>query len=591
LKPPPSIRLFVIASSLWLTTPATTAHADWPATGAPITPVQHVNQYPFTMASDGAGGAYFSWADITGIASHVTHEGEQAAGWPDGGLRFGGLNSYNIRNVADGAGGCYFVFNAKDCVAHCGADPSQRRVLRLGPDGTPSASWPERGIAIAELWGPIAFGAGDGGQTDAIPDGKGGLLVGWGQHIGGRRGDPVELRVQRLDPFGTRLWGDSGLVVQPPSPVFPRVALAPDGHGGVIAAWTDERLPFVYAQRVSPTGGLEWGAEGVPLADEPVVCLSRPMAIPDGSGGAIFAWFGAIGPDSGIFAVRVNAGGQLPWRRPLCVLRAASGIDGLQLVAVRGGGAIVVWRDASALGNETIRAQRIGHGGRLEWARGVTVCGAPGHKNYVAAITDSRGGAYVAWGDTRPEGEVYAIHLERDGTRSLGWDPDGTPVCPPVAAVWQVALVSDGEGSAVLAWTDERVPTSGMPFRVTQATRLLPSGPITRLSSIADHSPEGSPPRPANQEAATARFGLHHASPNPGRVGTLIRLSLPDAAPATLALYDLSGRRLWSRDVGALGGGEHAVTLADGAWLPSGTYFASLTGGGRVATVRVTILR
>ena len=103
------------------------------------------------MASDGAGGALFSWASITDIASHITVGGEQAAGWGDGGLRFGGLNSYNIRNVADGAGGCYFVFNAKDCVAHCGVDPSQRRVLRLGPDGKPSASWPKRGLATETI--------------------------------------------------------------------------------------------------------------------------------------------------------------------------------------------------------------------------------------------------------------------------------------------------------------------------------------------------------------------------------------------------------------------------------------------------------
>lgn len=590
VKSPRSVRLLLIVPLVSWSAWATSARADWPATGAPITRVQYDVQYPFTMASDGAGGAYFSWASITDIASRLTSEGVPAAGWGDGGLRFGGPTSHNIRNVADGAGGCYFVFNSKDCVAHCGADPSQRRVLRLGPDGTPSGSWLAQGVAIADLWGPVGVGGGDAGQTDAVADGKGGLLVGWGQHVWGRR-DPVELRVQRMNALGARLWGDSGLVVQPPSTVFPRVALAPDRRGGTIAAWTDERPPFLYAQRVTPTGGLGWDSAGVPLADEPIACLSPPLAVPDGSGGAIFAWFGAVGADSGIFAVRVNARGHLPWRRPLRVMCAASGIDGIQLVPARGGELIVVWRDAREPGNETVHAQRISHCGRLEWARGLTVCGARGHKDYVAATTDDRGGAYVAWGDTRPAGEVYATHLDRHGRRLRGWDLDGTPICPPVAAVWQVALANDGEGNAVLAWTDERLQTTGHPYRVTQATRLLPFGPVTRLGDIPGRLPGERAPRLAGVGGVPARFALHGTHPNPGRTGALVRFSLPDASRATLALYDLAGRRLWSRDVGVLGAGEQRVRLADGAWLPPGAYFARLTGDSEVATVRVTILR
>lgn len=576
----------LVASTAW----ATVARADWPATGAPITRVLRDVQYPFTMAPDGAGGAYFAWLSITDVASRLTVEGEPAAGWADEGLRFGGPTSHNIRNVSDGAGGCYFVFNSKDCYAHCGADPSQRRVLRLGPDGSRSSSWPEPGVAVAKLWGPVGVGGGDAGRTDAIPDGKGGLLVGWGQHIGHRTG-PVQLRVQRMDSLGTRLWGDSGVAVRPPSAVFPRVALVADGHGGAITAWTDERPPFLYAQRVSSAGGLEWAADGVLLADQPVACLSPPLAVPDGSGGAIFAWFGAVGADSGIFAVRVNAGGHLPWQRPLRVLGATSGIDGIQLVPTRGGDVVVVWRDAREPGSETIHAQRIGHGGRLEWADGVTVCGAPGHRNYVAAATDCRDGAYVAWGDTRPEGEVYATHLDRDGERLRGWDPDGTPVCPQVAPLWQVTLISDDEGNAVLAWTDERLPTSGHNFRVTQATRLLPFGPVTPLDRSTARVPRERAPRLAGAGSESLRFALHGTDPNPGRAGALVRFSLPDASPATLALHDLAGRRLWSREVGTLGAGEHVVRLADGAWLPPGSYFARLTRGADVATARWTTLR
>ncbi|MFN8589247.1 MAG: T9SS type A sorting domain-containing protein [Candidatus Eisenbacteria bacterium] len=580
----PALASLLVCSSFW-----TTAHADWPALGAPITRVTGDEQYPFTMAADGMGGAYFSWSSTTDIAARLTGNGEHATGWGDGGLRFGGPTSMNIRCVADGIGGCYFLFNAKDCVAHCGVDPSQRRVIRMGPSGTPSASWRVGALPVATLWGPVGVGASDAGQTDAIADGTGGLLVGWGQHVGDRRG-PVELRVQRVGPTGIRVWGDSGVVVRPQSTVLPRVALAADGHGGSIAGWTDERSPGFFAQRISSTGSLEWQAAGVALADERVGFASPPLATPDGAGGALFVWFGSVGGDSGIFAVRVNASGHLPWRRPLCVLRASAGIDGLQLAASRAGDVIVVWRDAREAGNETIHAQRVGRGGRLEWPRGAVVCGARGHKAYVAATSDGADGAYIAWGDTRPEGEVFAMHLDRDGESTPGWRRDGNPICPPVAAVWQVSLAGDGNGGAVLAWADERLPTTGRSFRVTQAMRLLPHGAATPIGDAARFERRNSPREPANETRAFGSLELRAASPGPPATATLVQFVLPDASSASLELYDLSGRRLWSRDVGPLGAGSHTVRLADGAWLPPGVYFARLTRGLEAATVRVTTL-
>ena len=39
----------------------------------------------------------------------------------------------------------------------------------------------------------------------------------------------------------------------------------------------------------------------------------------------------------------------------------------------------------------------------------------------------------------------------------------------------------------------------------------------------------------------------------------MVQFTLPDAAPATLELLDLAGRRLWSQDVGPYGGGTHVL--------------------------------
>ena len=68
------------------------------------------------------------------------------------------------------------------------------------------------------------------------------------------------------------------------------------------------------------------------------------------------------------------------------------------------------------------------------------------------------------------------------------------------------------------------------------------------------------------------------------------RVELPSGAPATLAIFDIRGRRVWSREVGGLGQGEHEVTAADAAWR-SGVYFARLIQAGQTRGVRFALLR
>ncbi len=84
-------------------------------------------------------------------------------------------------------------------------------------------------------------------------------------------------------------------------------------------------------------------------------------------------------------------------------------------------------------------------------------------------------------------------------------------------------------------------------------------------------------------------LALHGAWPNPARGGALaIRFTLPDGAPASLALFDVSGRRVVQREVGVLGAGAHVVAL-DGAHLPPGVYLARLEQHGQARQARVVI--
>lgn len=67
-------------------------------------------------------------------------------------------------------------------------------------------------------------------------------------------------------------------------------------------------------------------------------------------------------------------------------------------------------------------------------------------------------------------------------------------------------------------------------------------------------------------------------------------VELPSGEPASLALFDLAGRRVWSTGLGELGAGTHTVTIA-GAALPPAHYFGRLVQGGLARDARVVVTR
>ena len=85
-------------------------------------------------------------------------------------------------------------------------------------------------------------------------------------------------------------------------------------------------------------------------------------------------------------------------------------------------------------------------------------------------------------------------------------------------------------------------------------------------------------------------LALAGARPNPASDRLTVSFSLPDASPARIDLWDVAGRRLRTREVGALGAGSHVVDLA-GERLPAGIYLIRLTRGDRALSARAVVIR
>ena len=252
--------------------------------------------------------------------------------------------------------------------------------------------------------------------------------------------------------------------------MFP--VLVNDGAGGAIIAWQDQRKVSdwdIYAQRINADGIVQWGVNGVKIADT-TGGQSYPSIVSDGAGGAIIVWMDTR--DAGsywvLYAQRVNGSGVVQWPAngvPVAVgpyhhthPRAAG--DGA-------GGAIITWEDwRNGGGNSDVYAQRLDPNGVRQWVAGSDSEGYPvslagSDQSFPNIVTDGAGGAIIAWEDQRDlalSSGIYAQRVDHNGQRKwiAGVDSNGFGVCTAVKDQNNPAIISDGSGGAIIAWEDWR---------------------------------------------------------------------------------------------------------------------------------------
>ena len=100
------------------------------------------------------------------------------------------------------------------------------------------------------------------------------------------------------------------------------------------------------------------------------------------------------------------------------------------------------------------------------------------------------------------------------------------------------------------------------------------------------------PPYDFGPEAAFVLEGMY---PNPTRSASTVSFSLDEAGPATLAVYDVMGRKVATLVDQPMPAGAHEVRWdgrsASGRAVASGVYLLRLQAGDRVATRRLTVVK
>jgi len=576
-----------------------TVAAGWPAAGVACATGPGARLMP-QVVGDGSAGVYVVWEDYRAgptpqlYAQRLSSLGVPLPGWPASGVRVCHRSGAQraARVAADDAGGLLVVWEDYRV-------PQPRIAAQhLLGDGSFAPGWPDTGRFVA----PAA-----GGQVApaAVADGAGGVFACWSDGRGGPV-TSIDVYAQRLRGDGQSAtgWPEAGLPVCTATGAQDRARVALDGLGGALFAWSDPRNGQfnIYAQRLTGAGVVAggWPLDGVTVSNAAPGQFD-PVITSDGHGRAYIAW-----------------------------------IDS------RGG-----------VGNSDLYAQRLEGDGTPLWMEdGIPICTAPGDQLFVRMVADGFGGILLAWQDGRfaPEARLFAQRLNELGEPVTGWPADGLLVADTNRVEEPPVLAAAGDGGAYLAWSGTLLP-AGPSAPDVFAARVRGNAVVPALASLVSARAEtervvlrwwtrgsaavvdverreedtgwrrvavapvgggglvdwvdlgvapgrrygyrlSSPEGAAGEAWVTVpRRGLALAlrGPQPASDRAVFAVALGTPGAARLEVFDVAGRRRWTRDFGgAEPAGEFTI---DTSALEPGVYGVRLSQGGLAASARLLVAR
>ncbi len=518
---PALVLVWAAIRSLELLNP-TAAFAHWEINGNLVHPQAEGQSFRSRVLTDDALGVLVLWEQSrldepnNIFCTRLTGLGDRYPGWPVEGVPLGSPPMFNSGPdaVSDGRGGLLASW-----IGSLAVNPFpgfNGFAQHVESSGNLADHWPDAGVKVC---------SGTSGFPVVAQDGAGGAFLAWDDN---RKGDhDHDIFAQHVAADGSVWlgWPSDGLGISTSVRDDFGPQILSDGSGGAFITWSSFVGSDLYLQRITPTGELSpgWPQGGVLVSGVVGNQLEAVMA-PDGAGGVFLAWYDARNDDGDIYAQRITATGSVSpgWPQggvPVCT--APFDQVGPVVIPIEAGKFMLAWADRRSTTFQ-VYTQCLNSDGTV--AEGWPINGLPlGHSGSSYNLApDGTGGAIVAWSDGRgDQGDIYAARLLPDGRPAPGWNADGVPLCTASGTQDGPSIAPDGQGGAIVSWTDSRRTFAGDIY-------------AARVTSRGITGPEILPELPRLQTLSVR--------PNPVGDHADISFQLPSPAAIDGQVFDLRGR-------------------------------------------------
>lgn len=315
----------------------------WGANGVALSNDANSEGNPVVAEMDD-GSFVFAWSrSVTGSQGRLVMQKLDPAGSPQflpAGIEiFGGAtDDPAFVGIVPAIGGEYILSWIRDTTPFI----APRHLWSQKFDASGTALWGAAPVVVYNSAGlPIAY------KPEMMSDGAGGAFFAWHVSVGSF----FQGRVQHLDQNGAALWPVQGVEI---SLELSRSEFNPSmvpvaGTGDIIVFYnkrnSGQSLWGIGGQRISSTGALLWGTNGIEFVPYDAITEEVPRAVPTSNGAMCFVEQGNF--NTTILGFAVDLFGFPIWGNTAQVIASTSSPkDKLRAVAAADGAAIVAWSDA-----------------------------------------------------------------------------------------------------------------------------------------------------------------------------------------------------------------------------------------------------
>jgi hypothetical protein len=558
------------------------------------------NEIP-SLISDGNGGAIVAWTDLGNGSANTDILAQR-------------VNGSGILHWSGGVPLCRATGNQSSPVVV--SDGSEGAIVTWtdGRNGTTNADIYARRVTAsgALQWGvldgvPVCAAANSQNNAQAVPDGKGGVIVAWADLRGG---GGSKVYAQRLDASGSPMWTSNGVALCTAASIQIAPELVRSGIDGAIVAWNDNQNGSgyfdIYGQRLDGSGAVQWPASGAALCTGPNDQFffhdKQPGIVTDGAGGAFLTWEdqGHWPDPRDIYAQHVNINGEVQWGQDgaaLCTAVSDQERPAITYIAYDVS-AVVTWQDQRS-GDFDVYALPVPNTPIRSFERYV-----PYPHGIIIA----------------PDPHIWPVRLLFDNVITAGFTYlDITPAGPSLPRTF---VLGDGRyyNLSTTAGTTDNIQVCikfdpaalqhpAAALRMFQYNVAGPAGPTwldVTTGSVAGDSICGTTthlstfvigwPSVTGVGDTPASFALHANVPNPFNPITTIRYDVPaSGADVSISIYDVSGRLIRSLVREHRGAGAWSAQWNGendrGQSVASGVYFYRMRAGEFVETKKMMLLK